>query len=79
MAAPNYEDAFILAYTTGYAQVPQQRRNVFEGSIMQKPLVGEQMSIDDIGVSTLTKMTTKFANVNYSDNDFRRRWIFPEF
>ena len=79
MAAPNYEDAFILAYTTGYAQVPQERRNVFEGSIMQKPLVGEQMSIDDIGVSTLTKKTTKFANVNYSDNDFRRRWIFPEF
>lgn len=79
MAAPNYEDAFILAYNTGYAQVPQERMNPFAGKVMQVPLVGEQMSIDDIGVSTMKKKTTKFANVDYTDNDFRRRWIFPEF
>ena len=79
MANPNYEDAFILAYTSGYKQVPQERRNPFDGSVTMTPLVGEQMSIDDIGVSTLTKKTTKFSKVVHSDNTFRRRWIFPEF
>jgi len=79
MANPNYEDAFVLAYTAGYKDVPQERKNPFEGVVMQTPLEGEQMSFDDIGTSTMTKKTTKFADVVYSDNEFRRRWMFPEF
>lgn len=79
MANPNYEDAFILAYTTGYKQVPQERRNPFDGIIMSVPLVGEQMRFDDIGTGSMTKKTTKFADVVYSDNEFRSRWLFPEF
>jgi hypothetical protein len=43
------------------------------------PLEGEQMSFDDIGVSTMRKKTTKFAKIEHTDNDFRRRWLFPEF
>lgn len=79
MANPNYEDAFILAYTTGYAQVPQEKRNPFDGNIGMTALEGEQMSFDDIGISTMRKKTTKFAKIEHTDNDFRRRWLFPEF
>lgn len=79
MANPNYEDAFILAYTTGYAQVPQEKRNPFDGNIGMVPLEGEQMSFDDIGISTMRKKTTKFAKIEHTDNEFRRRWLFPEF
>jgi hypothetical protein len=79
MGNPNYEDVFVLAYTNNYLQVPQERRNVFDGHIMMSPLEGEQMGFDDIGTGSMTKKTTKFAEVNYSDNEFRRRWLFPEF
>lgn len=79
MANPNYEDVFVLAYTNNYLQVPQERKNVFDGTIMMSPLEGEQMGFDDIGTGSMTKKTTKFADVDYSDNEFRRRWLFPEF
>lgn len=79
MANPNYEDAFILAYTTGYKQVPQEKRNPFDGTITMTALEGEQMSFDDIGISTMRKKTTKFADIEHTDNEFRRRWLFPEF
>jgi len=79
MANPNYEDAFVLAYTSGYKNIPQETKNPFEGYVTQVPLKGEQMSFDDIGTTTLKKKTTKFADVDHSDRDFRRRWLFPEF
>ena len=79
MADPNYIDAMVLAYTTGYAQVPQEKRNIFDGHVDMCALEGEQMSFDDIGISTMRKKTTRFADVEHTDNDFRRRWLFPEF
>lgn len=78
MADPNYTDAFYLAYTKAFEQVPQERRNVFDGKVMMTPLMGEQMSFDDIGISTMRKKDTRFAQLTHTDNTFRRRWLFPE-
>ncbi len=78
MADPNYIDAFIRAYTASYANVPQERKNIFDGSVMTTPLSGEQMAFDDIGILSMKKKTTRFADVTYDDPDFRRRWLFPE-
>jgi len=79
MSDPNYEDVFVLAYTNGYLQVPQERKNVFDGHFTMSPLEGEQMRFDDIGTGSMTKKTTKFSRVQVTDNEFRARWLFPEF
>lgn len=79
MADPNYIDAFINAYTAGYAQVPQEMRNPFDGYVSTVPLSGEQMSFDDIGISVVKEKSTRFADLTYGDNEFRRRWLFPRF
>jgi len=78
MADPNYTDAFILAYQAAYSQVPQERRNVFDGTVMTTPLMGEQMSFDDIAISSMREKNTRFTEVVHSDNEFRRRWLFPK-
>lgn len=78
MAEPNYTDLFYLAYTSQLKDVPQERRNVFDGTMMSDVLEGEYKSYDDIGISTLRKKTTRFAQVVHSDNDMRRRWLYPE-
>lgn len=78
MADPNYNDAFIQAYTASYAQVPQERKNIFDGTVMPSPLTGEYMSFDDIAISTMREKTTRFSEVVHSDNEFRRRWLFPK-
>ena len=79
MSDPNYIDAFVNAYTAGYAQVPQEMRNPFEGSFDYVQLQGEQMSFDDIGVSSGKEKKTRFAELEFADQDFRRRWLFPRF
>jgi len=78
MADPNYTDLFYLAYTSQLKDVPQERRNVFDGTMTMDALEGEYKSYDDIGISTLRKKTTRFAQVVHSDNDMRRRWLYPE-
>lgn len=78
MAEPNYTDLFYLAYTSQLKDVPQERRNVFDGTMTMDALEGEYKSYDDIGISTLRKKTTRFAQVVHSDNDMRRRWLYPE-
>lgn len=78
MADPNYIDLFVNAYTAAYMQVPQERKNVFDGTVMTEALRGENMSWDDFGISTMRKKTTRFAQAVPSDNEMRRRWLSPE-
>ena len=77
MADPNYIDAFINAYTAGYAQVPQEMRNPFDGTVSMAQLKGEYMSFDDIGTCSVSEKSTRFAKLDYGDQDFRRRWLYP--
>jgi len=77
MADPNYIDMFINAYTAGYADVPQEKRNPFAGAVETVPLTGEYLSFDDIGVSAGKEKTTRFAKHTHGDNTFRRRWLYP--
>lgn len=79
MADPNYLDLFYNAYTAGRLQVPQERRNVFDGNVMMDTITGEFKSYDDFGVSSMKKKTTRFADVVHTDNDMRRRWLYPEY
>jgi hypothetical protein len=60
MGNPNYEDVFVLAYTNNYLQVPQERRNVFDGHIMMSPLEGEQMGFH-LKVNRWASMTLEQA------------------
>lgn len=77
MADPNYSDMFINAYNAGYAQVPQEMRNPFNGTVDTVPMKGEYLSFDDIGVSEGKEKTTRFAILTHGDNTFRRRWLYP--
>lgn len=79
MADPNYKTLFYNAYTSAYTQVPQERRNVFDGKVTMDTIEGENKSYQDFGISTMKKKTTRFTEVVPTDNDMRRRWIFPEF
>jgi hypothetical protein len=78
MADPNYLDLFYNAYTAARLHVPQERKNVFAGKVTMDTIQGEQKSYDDFGTSALKKKTTRFAQVVHTDNEMRRRWIFPE-
>ena len=77
MADPNYIDAFINAYNSGYADVPQERKNPFEGTTASAPMTGENMSFDDVGVSAMIEKSTRFAKLTYGDIEHRRRWWSP--
>lgn len=79
MADPNYENLFYNAYTAARMQVPQERMNPFNGTVTMDVLMGENKSYDDIGVGTMKKKTTRFADVVHTDNEMRRRWLFPEY
>lgn len=77
MADPNYAGLFVNAYTSAYMQVPQERKNVFDGKVDTIALSGEYMSFDDFGTSTMKQKTARFATVAPSDNTMRRRWMTP--
>ena len=79
MADPNYIEMFINAYTAAYEQVPQERRNPFDGKVSMTPLTGEYMSFDDVGTSTIREKETRFADVIHQDVEFRRRWLSPRY
>lgn len=75
MSSPNYEDVFYLGYAAGYKQVPQERKNPFDGKVMMDTLEGKQKRYDDLGISTMRAKTSKFTQVVHSDNTFRSRWL----
>ncbi len=79
MADPNYTGLFVNAYNAAYEQVPQEKRNPFNGTVQVVPITGEYISFDDIGKATGKKKTTRFSLRVPSDITHRRRWISPEY
>jgi hypothetical protein len=75
----NYTGLFVNAYNSAYAQVPQEKKNPFDGTVQVVPITGENISFDDIGVATGKKKSTRFAKREVGDMTHRRRWISPEY
>lgn len=79
MSDPNYTGLFINAYNAAYAQVPQEKKNPFDGTVQVVPITGEYISFDDIGTASGKKKTTRFTKRVASDITHRRRWMTPEY
>lgn len=73
-----YTEAFYNAYTAGYEHILQERRPVYDGLVMQRPLMGEYQSFDFIGDIELDDKTDRFEDIPIEDIIHNRRWIFPK-
>jgi hypothetical protein len=73
-----YTEAFYNAYTTGYEQILQQKKPLYQGLLREERIEGENEAYDFLGTIELDAKTTRFEDIPIEDMTHNRRWITPK-
>ena len=74
----NIPDHYTISFSTNVTLLLQQKGSKLRGTVTEGTYTGKQASpVDQIGRVEMSQVTSRFADISYTDASVDRRWVVP--